>query len=204
MNGSRLLTGWWPRSLRSRLFLILFAGLAIAYSLSFSILFAERYMSAKAVMLGTLEQDLAVSIAIIDRLPAEERAQWVHRLSRSNYQLVLGPGLPGVSDVTGRGAEIAQRIEEAAGHRFPVKVESIPGDGKRLQAHLTLSDGSPLTIDVTPRGVMPWRSGCHMSSPRRWRFSFYAPGLQCDRRQDRSARLLRQPKRWIRGKRGCR
>jgi signal transduction histidine kinase len=155
MNGSRLLTGWWPRSLRSRLFLILFAGLAIAYSLSFSILFAERYMSAKAVMLGTLEQDLAVSIAIIDRLPAEERAQWVHRLSRSNYQLVLGPGLPGVSDMTGRGAEIAQRIEEAAGHRFPVKVESIPGDGKRLQAHLTLSDGSPLTIDVTPRGVMP-------------------------------------------------
>lgn len=106
-------------------------------------------------MLGTLEQDLAVSIAIIDRLPAEERAQWVHRLSRSNYQLVLGPGLPGVSDMSGRGAEIAQRIEEAAGHRFPVRVESIPGDGKRLQAHLTLSDGSPLTIDVTPRGVMP-------------------------------------------------
>lgn len=60
-----------------------------------------------------------------------------------------------VSDMSGRGAEIAQRIEEAAGHRFPVKVESIPGDGKRLQAHLTLSDGSPLTIDVTPRGVMP-------------------------------------------------
>ncbi|HCV71594.1 MAG TPA: two-component sensor histidine kinase, partial [Agrobacterium sp.] len=110
MNGPRLLAGWWPRSLRSRLFIILFAGLAIAYGLSFSILFAERYMSAKAVMLGTLEQDLAVSIAIIDRLPAEERAQWVHRLSRSNYQLVLGPGVPGVSDMSGRGAEIAQRI----------------------------------------------------------------------------------------------
>ena len=25
----------------------------------------------------------------------------------------------------------------------------------RLQGHLTLSDGSPLTIDVTPRGIMP-------------------------------------------------
>jgi len=145
----------WPRSLRSRLFLILFAGLAIAYGLSFSILFAERYMSAKAVMLGTLESDLATSIAVIDRLPAEERSNWVDRLSRGNYRLVLGPGLPGVSDMSGRGAEIAERIEEAAGHKFPLKVQSIPGDGKRLQAHLTLSDGAPLTIDVTPRGVMP-------------------------------------------------
>ncbi len=147
--------GLWPRSLRSRLFLILFVGLAIAYGLSFSILVAERYMSAKAVMLGTLESDLATSIAVIDRLPAEERPDWVDRLSRGNYRLVLGPGLPGISDISGRGAEIAERIEEAAGHKFPIRVESIPGDGKRLQAHLTLSDGAPLTIDVTPRGVMP-------------------------------------------------
>jgi signal transduction histidine kinase len=57
--------------------------------------------------------------------------------------------------MSGRGAEIAERIEEAAGHKFPLKIESIPGDGKRLQGHLTLSDGSPLTIDVTPTGVMP-------------------------------------------------
>ncbi|MBW9089057.1 HAMP domain-containing histidine kinase [Rhizobium wenxiniae] len=153
-KGHHQIVGW-PRSLRSRLFLILFAGLAIAYGLSFSILFAERYMSAKAVMLGTLESDLATSIAVIDRLPAEERSDWVDRLSRGNYRLVLGPGLPGVSDMSGRGAEIAERIEEAAGHKFPLRVQSIPGDGKRLQAHLTLSDGAPLTIDLTPRGVMP-------------------------------------------------
>lgn len=146
---------WWPGSLRSRLFIILFAGLAIAYSLSFSILFIERYMSAKAVMLGTLESDLATSIAVIDRLPADERPQWLDRLSRGNYRLVLGPGLPGIPDMSGRGAEIAERIEEAAGHRFPLTVEAIPGDDKRLQGHVTLSDGSQLTIDVTPRGVMP-------------------------------------------------
>ncbi|MFA1625523.1 ATP-binding protein [Rhizobium mongolense] len=154
-EGGKSRFGWWPSTLRSRLFLILFAGLAIAYSLSFSILFAERYMSAKAVMLGTLESDLATSIAVIDRLPANERAEWLDRLSRGNYRLVLGPGLPGVPDMSGRGAEIAKRIEEAAGNRFPLRVEAIPGDGKRLQGHLTLSDGAPLTIDVTPRGVMP-------------------------------------------------
>jgi signal transduction histidine kinase len=145
----------WPGSLRARLFVILFAGLAVAYGLSFSVLFIERYMSAKAVMLNTLETDVATSIAILDRLPANERADWLDRLSRGSYRFVLGPGEPGVPDVSGRAAEIAGRIEEAAGHKFPLRVELIPGDGRRLQAHLTLRDGSPLTIDVTPRGVMP-------------------------------------------------
>ncbi|WP_105429626.1 HAMP domain-containing sensor histidine kinase [Neorhizobium sp. T6_25] len=152
---SRFLGNLWPSTLRARLFLILFAGLAIAYGLSFSILFIERYMSAKAVMLGTLENDLATSIAILDRLPAGERADWLDRLSRGNYRLVLGPGIAGVPEVPGRGAEITGKIQEAVGHRFPLRVESIPGDVRRLQGHLTLSDGSPLTIDVTPRGVMP-------------------------------------------------
>ncbi|WP_115422113.1 HAMP domain-containing sensor histidine kinase [Ensifer sp. M14] len=153
--GSRSRFDWWPTTLRSRLFLILFAGLAVAYGLSFSILFAERYMSAKAVMLGTLESDLATSIAVLDRLPANERPDWLDRLSRGSYRLVLGPGLPGVPDLSGRGAEIADRIDQAAGNRFPIRVEAIPGDHMRLQGHLTLSDGSLLTIDVTPRGVMP-------------------------------------------------
>ena len=145
----------WPRTMRARLFLILFVGLAIAYGLSFSVLFLERYMSAKAVMLGTFESDIATSIAILDRLPKAERANWLDRLSRGNFRLVLGPGLPGVPDMSARGAEIAGKIEEAAARRFPLRIEAIPGDGQRLQAHLTLSDGSPLTIDVTPRGVMP-------------------------------------------------
>lgn len=154
-RGGKSRFDWWPRTLRSRLFLILFAGLAVAYGLSFSILFAERYMSAKAVMLGTLESDLATSIAVLDRLPANERPDWLDRLSRGSYRLVLGQGLPGVPDLSGRGAEIANRIGQAAGNRFPIRVEAIPGDHMRLQGHLTLSDGSPLTIDVTPRGVMP-------------------------------------------------
>jgi methyl-accepting chemotaxis protein len=154
-NATRRGVRLWPGSLRSRLFAILFLGLAVAYGLSFSVLFIERYMSAKAVMLNTLETDVATSIAILDRLPANERAEWLGRLSRGSYRFVLGPGTPGVPDLSARTAEIAGRIEEAAGHKFALRVESIPGESPRLQAHLTLSDGSPLTIDATPRGVMP-------------------------------------------------
>ena len=108
-----------------------------------------------AVMLGTLENDVATSIAVLDRLPADERANFVDWLSRGNYNFELGTGLPGVPDTSTHGAEIAAKIEEAVGHRFPIRMESIPGPISRLQAHLNLSDGSPLTIDVTPRGIMP-------------------------------------------------
>lgn len=146
---------WWPSTLRARISLILLAGLAIAYGLSFSVLYIERYMSAKAVMLGTLENDVATSIAVLDRLPADERANFVDWLSRGNYNFELGNGLPGVPDTSAHGAEIAAKIEDAVGHRFPIHMEAIRGPISRLQAHLKLSDGSPLTIDVTPKGVMP-------------------------------------------------
>jgi signal transduction histidine kinase len=146
---------WWPGTLRARLFVIMFTGLALAYGLSFGLLYAERYMSARAIMLGTLESDLATSIAVLDRLPATERSIWLDRLSRGNYRLVLGPGQNGIPDTSQRGAEIAKRIEDAAGHKYPLRIESIPSGGNRLQGHLTLSDGSPLTIDVTPTGIMP-------------------------------------------------
>lgn len=153
MSGAALLQRLrpWPRSLGSRLFVILLAGLIVAHAMSFGVLFYERYMSAREVMLGTLETDVATSLAILDRLPAAERPQWLPLVNRGNYQYVLGPGLPGVPALTQRSRDIAARITEASGGRFKVRVESIPNEGKRLQAHLTLSDGSPLTIDVHPR-----------------------------------------------------
>lgn len=145
----------WPRTLGSRLFLILLAGLLLAQGLSFSAQFLERYMTAHAVMLNTLENDVATSIAILDRLPASERSDWLQRLERRAYRYELGPGLAGVPSLTEQGAGIAAKIREAVEPRFPITFESIPGDGKRLQAHLTLSDGKPLTIDVNPAPIMP-------------------------------------------------
>ena len=47
----------WPATLRARIFLILFVGLAVAYGLSFAVLSFERYLTAKELMLGTLEND---------------------------------------------------------------------------------------------------------------------------------------------------
>jgi signal transduction histidine kinase len=145
----------WPRTLGSRLFLILLAGLMLAQGLTVSAQFLERYVSAKAVMLNTLESDVATSVAILDRLPASERAAWVERLDRGTYRYQLGPGLAGIDTLTAQGAGIAGKIRQAVDARFSIRFQSIPVDGKRLQAHLTLSDGNPLTIDVNPAPIMP-------------------------------------------------
>jgi signal transduction histidine kinase len=140
----------WPRTLGSRLFLILLAGLAVAHALSFSVLFLERYMAAKAVMLDTLERDIATSVAILDRLPAKERPEWIAPLDRGTYGYVLGPGTPGTPQLSERANEIAAKIRAAIGGRYTVTVETIPGAQEHLQAHLRLGDGSALTVDIKP------------------------------------------------------
>ncbi|WP_425336334.1 HAMP domain-containing sensor histidine kinase [Sinorhizobium garamanticum] len=151
LNGIRL----WPRTLRARLFVILLAGLTIAHAMSFAVLFSERYIAARSVMFNTLENDVATSIAILDRLPAAERAAWLGQLDRGSHRFVLGQGIPGNPVLKAADAEVASRIQTAIGAKYPIEVESIPGGARRFQAHLRLSDGAPLTIDVTPRGVMP-------------------------------------------------
>ncbi|AUX80465.1 ATP-binding protein [Sinorhizobium fredii] len=151
LKGIRL----WPRTLRTRLFIILLAGLAIAHAMSFAVLFSERYVAARSVMFNTLENDVATAIAILDRLPAAERSAWLDQLARGSYRFLLGPGMPGNPVLEPNDAEVASKIQAAIGAKYPIEVQSIPGAARRLQAHLRLSDGEPLTIDVTPRGVMP-------------------------------------------------
>ena len=76
----------WPRTLASRLAMIFFTGLVLAYGLSFGLQAYERYISSRSMMLSNLEQDVATSVAILDRLPAAERAAWLPRLERRTYR----------------------------------------------------------------------------------------------------------------------
>lgn len=146
----------WPRTLASRLSLIFLIGLILAQALSFGAQYYERYESTKNTMLGNLETDVSTSIAILDRLPAEERMSWLQQLNRRNYRYLLNEGSPGLpmSD-----SPIAMTsIKEAIGKDYPMKVTDIPGPDKHFQVHLKLADGSPVTIDVRPSMVplSPW------------------------------------------------
>jgi len=141
----------WPRSLHYRLLLIVLLGLLLANGLSLALVMAERMSSVRNVMLGNLQDDVSTSVAILDRLPASERAQWLPRLDRDNYHYVLGPGEPGAPPADARSRDAVRTITESLETRYPLRFTAVPGPVSHIQAHLTLGDGSPLTLDLTPR-----------------------------------------------------
>jgi signal transduction histidine kinase len=148
----------WPRTLTSRLSLIFLIGLLLAQALSFGAQYYERYQSAKNTMLGNLQTDVSTSIAILDRLPGEERPAWLERLARKNYGYLLSEGDPGTPIEPGDVPVAVTSITDAIGERYPLTFTDIPGPKKHFQGHLRLSDGSPVTIDVRPAMVplSPW------------------------------------------------
>lgn len=143
----------WPRTLASRLAMIFFTGLVLAYSLSFGLQAYERYISSRSMMLSNLEQDVATSVAILDRLPAAERAAWLPRLERRTYRYRLDQGLAGEAMPSSDPPMAAASIVKAIGSDYRLTFLEIPGPNAHFQAHLNLADGAPLTIDVTPAPV---------------------------------------------------
>ena len=141
----------WPRSLLSRLLVIVLAGLLLANTLSLTLVMVERMHSARTVMLGNLENDVATSVAILDRLPAQERAAWLPRLERGNYRYILGPGEPGAPPEDKRSRDAIRTLKETLTADYPLTFTAVPGPISHIQAHLTLRDGAPLTIGLTPR-----------------------------------------------------
>ncbi|QBF29113.1 HAMP domain-containing histidine kinase [Pseudomonas tructae] len=143
----------WPRTLASRLALIFFTGLVLAYGLSFSFQFYERYQSSRSMMLNNLELDVATSVAILDRLPAAERAAWLPRLARRTYRYRLDDGASGLRLNMDEAPMAALSIGKALGTHYALNYQNIPGPNAHFQVHLHLADGQPLTLDVTPAPV---------------------------------------------------
>jgi len=146
---------WLPRSMAWRVYAIIFIGLMLAQGLSFALMFYERYDSATTTMLNTVEHEVGTSVAVLDRLPAAERPDWLGRLQRDNYRFLLGQGEPGIPLVTERSREVARRIERDVGPGYSVHADTLSTAPERYQVHFTLHDGTPLTLEVTPRGVPP-------------------------------------------------
>ncbi|WP_339499738.1 HAMP domain-containing sensor histidine kinase [Pseudomonas canadensis] len=143
----------WPRTLASQLSLIFLISLLCAHGLSFSAQFYERYISARTAMLGNLENDVSTSVAILDRLPVNERASWLPRLDRQNYRYLLNAGVTGEPMSSDDVPMAATSIADALGEHYALTFRDIPGMQKHFQAHLTLADGSPITIDVRPAAM---------------------------------------------------
>lgn len=141
----------WPRSLLARLSLVVLAGLLLANGLSLTLVMIERTSSVRNVMLGNLEYDVATSVAILDRLPAAERHEWLPKLARGNYRYILGPGEAGHPPNDKRSRDAIRSLAATLEGRYPLHFTTVPGPVSHIQAHITLHDGSPLTLDLLPQ-----------------------------------------------------
>lgn len=145
-----------PRTLFGQMMLILLPSLLLAQSLTFGLVFAERSLSTRDVMLRYLAADLASSVAILDRLPAAERGPWLERLSRPNYRLQLQAG-PSPAQPPGSPHPLAQALATSLSQALsqPVTIDRAPPGAGRFRLALQLQDGRPLTIEVSPAGLGP-------------------------------------------------
>ena len=145
----------WPHTLFARLVLILLLGMALAQSLSFWLTMTERDQATTKLMMGYVEREVASSVALLDRLPAAERAAWLPRLARRSYSFLLAPGTSGAPPDRELSARVARSIADGIGTSYRLTANAVPGERERLQVHLQLTDGTPLTIDFRPMSTVP-------------------------------------------------
>ncbi|MBK0024829.1 HAMP domain-containing histidine kinase [Stenotrophomonas sp. S48] len=143
----------WPRTLSARLLLLLLGGLTLAHALSFGLLFFERYQATRSMMLRNLDEDVAVSVALLEHLPASERTAWVPRLERRTYRYLLRPAAAGPALETERARQVTAIIDDSLEHRYPLQARQVARLPERFEVELKLHDGTPLTIEVTPSGL---------------------------------------------------
>jgi hypothetical protein len=141
----------WPRSLLARLLLIVLAGLLLANSLSLTLVMYERMRSARTVMLGNLEYDVATSVAILDRC----RRTNARPGCRGSNAAIIVISWARESQVQPRQDKRSQdairTLKATLAAQYPLRFTAVPGSVSHIQAHLQLHDGAPLTIDLIPR-----------------------------------------------------
>jgi signal transduction histidine kinase len=135
-----------PRSLFSRVTLIIVIGLAIAQLLTFTAIRYERGIAMRELMMIGIERDIASSVAILDRLPAAERESWLARLERRNYRFVLGGTAQGTPPDTPMSQQFAAAIVDAMRPFEIVKVGQVNSPSQSLQIQVRLSDGSSVIV----------------------------------------------------------
>ncbi len=150
-----------PRTLGMRLLLILAAGLLLAHALSFALLFYERAMATRGMMLAGMAQDVPLSVALLERLSPSERTEWLPQLQRRTYRYLLRPAQPGRPLASERARQVTALIDRSLGHRYALRARTVATQPERYEVELTLRDGQPLTIEVTPSLLpiarwLPW------------------------------------------------
>ena len=138
-----------PRTLFTRLTLILFAGLLLAHLLSFWLVYSERTQASMRMMLYYVSKDVATSVAIMDRLPAQERSSWLARLDRKKYHYGLEPIADSVPIDSLAVPPMIGAIVAALGPGYASTASAKIITAHHVLLQLHLHDGAPLSVDLS-------------------------------------------------------
>ncbi|WP_293934884.1 ATP-binding protein [Iodobacter sp.] len=110
------------------------------------------------MMQGNMTYNVATGVAILDRLPANERPAWILRLNRVSYHYIQQEGGGDEYLTDKRLQDTAQSLRNALGELYALRFSTPSDNQSHLQVHLHLNDGSPLTIDLALRSMpfIPW------------------------------------------------
>jgi signal transduction histidine kinase len=160
----------WPRSLFGRVAGILLLGLVAAHALTFWWILRERGELAAGMMLAYVGRDVGSSLAILERLPPEERAGFLPRLARHNYRYELGGPSAGVRVEPGAAGRLAPILDSVAAEVGAERVQGLyaltaASGARELRLRLALADGTPLDVVLAPPAWMPsWSSVAVLSA----------------------------------------
>lgn len=143
----------WPRSLFARVAVIFIVGIAVAQALTFMAIRNEREDAMRELMMSGIEKDIASSIAILDRLPADERAGWLQRLERRNYRFELGGSVSGPEPASGMSRDFATAIGSALRPFEIVRVAQGSSGRNAVRLQVRLSDGASIVVDARRVGM---------------------------------------------------
>ena len=149
---------WVPRTLFARVTLIIVVGLAATQLLAFASIQYERGVALRALMMTGIELDIASSVAILNRLPADERAAWLERLERPNYRFALSGRVEGAPPQAAPLREFAEAIVLALRPFKVAQLAQLASARETVLMQVRLDDGSDLFVRArrVPMPVSGW------------------------------------------------
>lgn len=142
----------------SQMMSLLLAAVVVTQVAGLLWLFGGRALLLDALMLDHFGPEVAASIAVLERLPPEERSEWLPRLSRPSYTYRLDaadlpPGAP-----SWLGERIGGVLRHSLGPAYSTQVRAAdsPLSGAEvLDIQTRLKDGTALHISLLPLSAAP-------------------------------------------------
>ncbi len=139
----------WPRSLFMRLALAWCGALFVAHILNVGIGFLHLTDFQNTRTSYYLSKDLQILVPALEAASADERAVWLNKMARKDYDYEIEAVEPKADVATTAGAfHLLQAIYGALGPRYPANASPAQNAHEEVRLHVPLATGDVLTVHL--------------------------------------------------------